>query len=59
MIVIEDLQMSNMSKNGKGTIEAKGRNVKAKSGLIALSYTKAGLDLGGSLNTNRHGLAAK
>ncbi len=33
MIVIEDLQISNMSKSAKGTIEAKGRNVKAKSGL--------------------------
>ena len=33
MIVIEDLQISNMSKSAKGTVEAKGRNVKAKSGL--------------------------
>ena len=33
MIVIEDLQVSNMSKSAKGTVEAKGRNVKAKSGL--------------------------
>ena len=33
MIVIEDLQISNMSKSAKGTIEAKGRKVKAKSGL--------------------------
>jgi putative transposase len=33
MIVIEDLQVRNMSKSAKGTIEAKGRNVKAKSGL--------------------------
>jgi len=33
MIVIEDLQVSNMSKSAKGTIEVKGRNVKAKSGL--------------------------
>jgi putative transposase len=33
MIVIEDLQVSNMSKSAKGTLEAKGRNVKAKSGL--------------------------
>lgn len=33
MIVIEDLQVSNMSKSAKGTTEAKGRNVKAKSGL--------------------------
>jgi putative transposase len=33
MIVIEDLQVGNMSKSAKGTIEAKGRNVKAKSGL--------------------------
>jgi putative transposase len=33
MIVIEDLQISNMSKSAKGTMERKGRNVKAKSGL--------------------------
>lgn len=33
MIVIEDLQISNMSKSAKGTIETKGRNIKAKSGL--------------------------
>jgi putative transposase len=33
MIVIEDLQISNMSKSAKGTIETKGRNVKQKSGL--------------------------
>lgn len=33
MIVIEDLQISNMSKSAKGTVETKGRNVKAKSGL--------------------------
>ncbi|MCP5162733.1 MAG: IS200/IS605 family element transposase accessory protein TnpB [Hahellaceae bacterium] len=33
MIVIEDLQVKNMSKSAKGTIEAKGRSVKAKSGL--------------------------
>ena len=33
MIVIEDLQVSHMSKSAKGTMEDKGRNVKAKSGL--------------------------
>lgn len=33
MIVIEDLQVGNMSKSAKGTMETKGRNVKAKSGL--------------------------
>jgi putative transposase len=33
MIVIEDLQISNMSKSAKGDIEQPGRNVKAKSGL--------------------------
>ena len=33
MVVIEDLQVSNMSKSAKGTAEVKGRNVKAKSGL--------------------------
>ncbi len=33
MIVIEDLQVSNMSKSAAGTSEKRGRNVKAKSGL--------------------------
>jgi len=33
MIAIEDLQVSNMSKSAKGTVDAKGRNVKQKSGL--------------------------
>lgn len=33
MIVIEDLQVSNMSKSAKGTIDNNGRNVKAKAGL--------------------------
>ncbi len=33
LVVLEDLQVSNMSKSAKGTLEAKGRNVKAKSGL--------------------------
>ncbi len=33
MIVIEDLQVRNMSKRAKGTNENKSRNVKAKSGL--------------------------
>ena len=33
MIVIENLQISNMSKSAKGSVESKGRNVKAKSGL--------------------------
>lgn len=33
MIVIENLQVSNMSKSVKGTVKTKGRNVKAKSGL--------------------------
>ena len=33
MIVIEDLQMRNMSKSSKGTSEKHGKNVKAKSGL--------------------------
>lgn len=33
VIVIEDLQVRNMSKSAAGTIENKGRNVKAKSGL--------------------------
>ena len=32
-VCIEDLQISHMSKRAKGTIETKGRNVKAKSGL--------------------------
>ena len=33
MIVIEDLQIRNMSKSSKGTSEKHGKNVKAKSGL--------------------------
>ncbi|WP_349019134.1 RNA-guided endonuclease InsQ/TnpB family protein [Gallibacterium anatis] len=33
MIYIEDLQVSNMSKSAKGTVEAHGKNVKQKSGL--------------------------
>jgi len=33
MIVIEDLQILNMSKSAKGNMEQPGRNVKAKSGL--------------------------
>jgi putative transposase len=33
MIAIENLQVSNMSKSAKGTVEAQGRNVKTKSGL--------------------------
>jgi putative transposase len=33
MIVIEDLQISNMSKSAKGTATEKGRNVRRKSGL--------------------------
>ncbi|MGX2973719.1 RNA-guided endonuclease InsQ/TnpB family protein [Ursidibacter arcticus] len=33
MIYVEDLQVSNMSKSAKGTAEAHGKNVAAKSGL--------------------------
>ena len=33
MIVIEDLQVSNMSKSARGNLEQPGKNVKAKSGL--------------------------
>lgn len=33
MIAVEDLQVRNMSKSAKGTAEAPGRNVRAKSGL--------------------------
>ena len=33
MIFIEDLQIANMSKSAKGTIENPGNQVKAKSGL--------------------------
>jgi putative transposase len=32
-VVLEDLKISNMTRSAKGTIEAPGRNVKAKSGL--------------------------
>lgn len=41
MVAIEDLQVSNMSKSNKGTIEAPGKNVAQKSGL-----NKAILDQG-------------
>ncbi|WAI88462.1 hypothetical protein SC65A3_01930 [Psychrobacter sp. SC65A.3] len=33
MIVVEDLKVSNMSKSASGSMENKGRNVKAKAGL--------------------------
>ncbi len=33
MIVVEDLKVANMSRSASGTLEKKGRNVKAKSGL--------------------------
>ncbi|HTI18169.1 MAG TPA: transposase [Trinickia sp.] len=33
MIAVEDLKISNMSKSAKGTADAPGRNVRAKSGL--------------------------
>ena len=33
MVCIEDLQIRNMSKSASGTVEAPGRNAKAKSGL--------------------------
>ena len=44
MIVVEDLKVANMSKSAKGTIENKGKNVKAKSGL-----NKSILDQGWSM----------
>ncbi len=33
MVAVEDLKISNMSKSAKGTVDAPGRNVRAKSGL--------------------------
>ncbi len=44
MIVVEDLKVANMSKSAKGSIEKKGKNVKAKSGL-----NKSILDQGWSM----------
>lgn len=44
MIVVEDLRVANMSKSAKGSIEKKGKNVKAKSGL-----NKSILDQGWSM----------
>ena len=44
MIVVEDLKVANMSKSVSGTLENKGRNVKAKSGL-----NKSILDQGWSM----------
>ena len=43
LVMLEALKVSNMSKSAKGTVEAPGRNVKAKSGL-----NKAILDQGWS-----------
>jgi putative transposase len=43
MVVVEDLQVNNMSRSAKGTVEKPGRNVRAKSGL-----NKAILDQGWS-----------
>lgn len=47
MIVVEDLKVANMSKSAKGSIEKKGKNVKAKSGL-----NKSILDQGWSILVN-------
>ena len=44
MIVVEDLKVANMSKSAKGSIEKKGKNVKAKS-----SLNKSILDQGWSM----------
>ncbi len=44
MIVVEDLKVANMSKSAKGSIEEKGKNLKAKSGL-----NKSILDQGWSI----------
>ena len=44
MIVVEDLRVANMSKSAKGSIEEKGKNVQAKSGL-----NKSILDQGWSM----------
>jgi len=44
MIAVEDLKVANMSKSASGTIENKGKNVKAKSGL-----NKSILDQGWSM----------
>ena len=44
MIVVEDLKVANMSKSAKGSIEKKGKHVKAKSGL-----NKSILDQGWSM----------
>ncbi|MBO0863375.1 MAG: transposase, partial [Chloracidobacterium sp.] len=41
VVFVEDLQVGNMSKSAAGTIDAPGRNVRAKSGL-----NKAILDQG-------------
>lgn len=47
MIVVGDLKVANMSKSAKGSIEKKGKNVKAKSGL-----NKSILDQGWSMLVN-------
>ncbi|MGO2621911.1 MAG: RNA-guided endonuclease InsQ/TnpB family protein [Psychrobacter sp.] len=47
MIVVEDLKVANMSRSASGTLENKGRNVKAKSGL-----NKSILDQGWAMMTD-------
>lgn len=59
MIVIEDLQVRHMSKSAKGTIENKGRNVKAKTGLNRSILDQGWFEFTRRLNTNKHGLAGR
>lgn len=45
MIYLEDLQIKNMTKSAKGSIETPGRNVKAKSGLNKAILTQGWYEL--------------
>ena len=58
MIYVEDLQVSNMSKSAKGTVEAPGTNVAQKSGLNRPYSTKLGASSVVSWSTNPLGEVA-
>ena len=58
MVCIEDLQVRNMSRSAAGSIDAPGRNVRAKSGLNKAILDQGGSSSGGSWNTSWPGMAA-
>jgi putative transposase len=57
VVVVEDLQVRNMSKSAAGTAGQPGRNVKAKSGLNRSILDQGWSDSAASLNTSSHGEA--